>query len=212
MKNGTVESVGIFGGTFDMPTLHHKQAILDALQFVDVLYVVPCGKTEGKQPEQYPWDRAIMTGLLVAEILAEDKEKKYEGRLRVWTGEVEHSLHVSHTYDTAVEIEKEVGLIGQAVIFIGADLARDFDHWYHSHELRQYPRCVLVHEREGVENIDLLPGMQWMQCIPEKGSSTDLREAIKNGVDVSDDLPVFVYTIIEERGWYGYCRSEIIES
>lgn len=191
--------LGIFGGTFDLPTNEHRKRVEQASDEVELLYVVPCGMSLGKIPMATPWERVSMTGLMVAELV---RQSEYEGRIRIWTEEVEHSLHESKTVETVEAIESLLGLWGRAVIYVGADLIPGLPSWHEFDELVAYDRWIRAFPRDGYEQVVLCPKASWVEMEPGNGGSSVYRAMLARGESVSGKVPDEVARFAVERTIY----------
>lgn len=93
----------------------------------------------------------------------------------------------------------------QFTLLVGADNWACFNRWAHYEEILQ-STPIIIYPREGyeIEEIKLPAGVTLLN--PERlypFSSTDIRRALREGVDVSQMLPSAVEAFIRRRGLYG---------
>ena len=93
----------------------------------------------------------------------------------------------------------------QFALLVGADNWACFNRWAHYEEILQ-STPIIIYPREGyeIEEINLPAGVTLLN--PERlypFSSTDIRCALREGVDVSRMLPPAVEAFIRRRGLYG---------
>lgn len=134
-----------------------------------------------------------------------DEEKRLEivrvalaGDVRMRACDVEFSMsRPSYTVDTLQKLEKDYSDENFALI-IGSDNLRDF-HLWRSHDLIEEHYPILVYPRPGVEvpavsrkNVTLVNA----PLFPV--SSTEIREAIREGGDISSYVPVQALELIRK--------------
>ena len=113
-----------------------------------------------------------------------------------------HLPRPSYTWKTLAALttaypDREFSLV------IGGDNWEIFPRWAHYEEiLARYP--LIIYPREGYEvrSADLPPTARLIDAPLFPWSSTQIREALRNGEDVSDMLPASIIPVIEENGYY----------
>ena len=118
----------------------------------------------------------------------------------------------SYTYDTLTELKK-IYPLSNFYLIIGADQLFNFDKWYKYKEiLSLVTLCTSAREYES-EKAEMLDFANSLDALDKnkffilktpvlKVSSSEVREKIKRGEDVSSLLPKKVYNYIRERGLY----------
>lgn len=203
MING-IERVGIYGGTFSPIHNGHiaaakaffEQMKLDRLLIIPTL--IPPHKSIDLSDE--PYHRFNMCELAfdgVPNIFVSDIELKRAGP--------------SYTVDTLRELSAE----GRKLFLLcGTDMMLTFDKWREFEEIFKLC-CPIYMRRENETQNDRLIieknneyyskyGVAFRKIIadPIVISSTQIRELIRNGKDVSEYLPSKVYEYIKENGLY----------
>jgi len=188
--------IGILGGTFDPVHLGHVQLAQNArLQFsLDKVIFIPVFQPPHKQaapPAASATDRLNMVRLAIEGmpfLEVSDCEIKRKG--------------LSYTFDTIHELEKKYP---EATFFLilGKDAFEGIDAWHHAAELKKKIR-FLVADRgvcrswaPGIENAERIK----MPLCPI--SASGIREAIKRGQKVDDDLSPKVLEYIQIHNLYG---------
>lgn len=101
----------------------------------------------------------------------------------------------SYTLDTLQKLEKDYPEKCFALV-IGEDNLRDFHLWRNHEEILRRFR-LLVYPRPGVKISGVLPEQVTLVDAPlEAISSTEIREKIEAGEDVSNDVPVQAFPLI----------------
>ena len=207
--------IGILGGTFN--PLHNGHVRL-AEQFKEQLQLDKVLVIPDKRPVHKTWEDLIIDDMRYDMcLLAFDGMEGYE----VSRMELDRPTD-SYTVLTVRQL-KEQYPDAELYLIIGSDMFLMFHKWYKYREimknctlcvasrndedtifkLRSYAFSVLkkyIAELEG-EGIIISP------CQPYVISSSDLRQKIKNGEDVSAYLPKKVYEYIKKRGLYGYPKK-----
>lgn len=196
--------LGIFGGAFN--PIHNGHLALarnyqQALNLDKVLFIptaVPPHKTS--QHLALAEDRLCMTRLAVEDCPAfqvSDIEFNRQGK--------------SYTYDTLCEI-KSIYPDSQLYLIIGADQFLTFHCWYKYREiLDMVTVCTSARESEEekqilssyAESISEMKDKYFISNQPVlKLSSSEIRDKIKNGQDISTLVPKKVCDYILEKGLY----------
>lgn len=183
-----VREIGLLGGSFNPPHVAHLMAAYWALstQGVSEVWLTPAYKHPFGKPLAPFSDRIRMCELAVAAIRS----------VHVCSAEAELA-------DDAL-VGKTVRLLEHLTskhsnrrfaLIIGTDILGETDKWYRWDRVTQLARIIVV-GRQGhadrAENRPLLPDV----------SSTFIRDALREGRDVSAYLPRRVLEFILERGLY----------
>ena len=181
--------IGLFGGAFNPIHNGHMAVARAAIAAarLDRLIFIPSGnaphKAEGAVSRR---DRLNMV------LLATENEEKME----VSSYELNRSA-VSYSADTA-EHFKSLYPEGELFFLIGDDSYSDLSRW-HEPERIMAVSTLLVFPRNGVKV--LLPAVE-IPMEKVRVSSSNIRERIKSGKDVSDLLPKQVFDYIIEKNLY----------
>lgn len=200
----TANRIGVLGGTFDPVHRGHislaKAAIKEA--GLSRLIVMPAYLQPFKQGKRVTDEehRLAMTRLA------------FEGMKNVEISTLEiDRLRVSYTYDTLIDLQKKHP--NHEIFFVtGADAFMDIESWYKGENLlKNFSFIVSIRpgyeinrldekikkygERYGTRVIKLNENMPDI-------SSTDIREACRNGENISTLVPDAVERYIEDNGLY----------
>ena len=194
--------IGVFGGAFNPVHnghLHLAQAYFDGLGLDKLIFIPTC-----KPPHKT--DRFLLDGesrVKMLELAIENKP--YE----ISTIEFDRS-EKSYTYDTLVELKK-LYKNDDIFLIIGADQFLGFDTWYrYSDILDMAVLCTCARESEQ-EKLEIIKkanelGIADRYYLSDKPvlkvSSSQIRDGLKNGDDVSSLLPKKVLNYILEKGLY----------
>lgn len=188
--------IAIYSGSFNPIHLGHQKLaeyLIDQQLVDEVWFVVsPCNplKDPASQLDEY-----IRLDMVVAAISGNPKLK---------ASDVEFTMPVpSYTIDTLHQLTKLYPQ-HEFALMIGSDNAVIFDQWKNYQELLEtYP--VLVYPRKGYDFstvADVYPQMQLLDTPYCDISSTQIRELIQKGEDVSRWLNPEVVRFIIENGLY----------
>ena len=194
--------IGIFGGAFNPVHnghMHLANAYYNELK-LDKLIFIPTAKPPHKTSEHFVSsdDRINMLSLAIG-------EKPYE----ISTIELERN-EVSYTYDTLILLKKEYP-DDKLFLIVGSDQFFYFDKWYRYREiLNMVTLCTLAREndeeRKKIVEYAKKLGIDKDFCLLNtpvlKVDSTEIRNSIKTGEDVSSLLPNGVLEYIKEKGLY----------
>ncbi len=216
------DRVGLFGGTFDPPHNAHVSVardVADALRLDRVLWI-PVGEPPHKDAWQ-PSAPSSRLAMVRAAALADD-------RFEVSEIEVERS-GPSYTVDTVRAVRAE---LEDAALFliIGVDQYRAFDAWRDPAGILEYARLAVMdrvgesarsvcpevlrasekralNESRGADQIEVSAGPPVTRVVFAAVeridlSSTEIRDRVRAGDDVSRLLPAPVLEIIEREGLY----------
>lgn len=191
------------GGTFDPPHLGHlalARAACAELGLDAVLYV-PAGNPSFKR------DRAVTPAQLRLEMLRlmlADEARSYVSRMEV------DRKGVTYSVDTLEELRRLWPEPARLVFIMGADSLRTLPHWRRAERVLQLAE-VAVAARDGeslqadVEALMRFAPAAWLHVLRAQVphvSSTQLREALVQGRDVSGMLAPVVENYIRTHGLY----------
>lgn len=191
--------IGLFGGTFDPPHNGHlavARAVRDQLHLDTVLLEVAHDPWQKQESLSTPSEtRLEMVRALCADepgVMADDREIRRGGP--------------TYSVDTVREILAEVPG-AEVFLVIGEDSAHRFHTWRDHENLAVLSTLVVVNRPDhvevtptGVSNFIRVT----MNDVPV--SSTQIREAVASGRDITNLTSRRVVDIIEHRGLYGVSR------
>lgn len=194
--------IGIFGGAFNPVHNGHlnlAETFSEDLR-LDKLLFIPTAKPPHKSDDGLlsGEDRVTMLRLAV-------ENKPYE----ISTIEFNRT-EKSYTYATLIELKKFYP-DSQFYLIIGADQFVHFDKWYRYEDiLNMVTLCTSARENEmekqlimdSAERLGIADSFFLSQRPVLRVSSSEIRDKIKNGSDVSDLLPKKVFDYIFEKGLY----------
>ncbi len=175
-------AVGVLGGTFDPIHLGHlitAQSVSD-LRNLDKIIFVPCNISPHK--EETPSTSAEHR-IQMMKIAIESYDKFELSEYEIKKGDV------SYTYDTLVEFSKTYNKLE---LIIGYDNLIDFDKWHKPDEILSYADLVVM--RRGVDvKIQTIHKFYEAAVFIETPvvaiSSSDIRERIKNNLNIGNLVP-----------------------
>jgi nicotinate-nucleotide adenylyltransferase len=189
--------VGLFGGTFDPPHLGHLSVAGDVAEALDLAEVVwmPTGI-----PPHKVGDEVTSAPVRLAMVRAAVSS---DPTFRVSTLEVDRG-GASYTVDTLHALCAEAPDI-EWYLIMGVDQYREFSNWKAPEEVRSLATLVVVN-REGAaaEDAGSTTSDHLVTVAVQRVdiSSTEIRDWVRTGRDVSDHVPVAVAKIIESEGLY----------
>lgn len=109
---------------------------------------------------------------------------------------------VSYTFDTVLEFEKQYPR-AQLFLILGQDSFEGIDSWYRAAELKQKVRFLVAHRGSG--DIPMLENARVERILMPlcSVSASAIRDAIKRGQHVDDDLSPEVLRYIRAHALYG---------
>lgn len=114
----------------------------------------------------------------------------------------------SYTYLTINELYEMFDVEGQISFIIGTDAFEKIESWYEADKLKKLVKFLVFIREDNfdISRYDYLKEKGYnfeFQNLPYKDiSSTELRNKIKSGVDISEYVPKEVKEYIEEHGLY----------
>jgi nicotinate-nucleotide adenylyltransferase len=192
-----MNSLGIFGGTFD--PVHHGHLILaeracEELRLDTLLFIpayIPPHKSAGRRIAS-PERRIEMLRLAIAS----------NPRFRIEDHEIDRE-GISYTVETLRYLQGEHP-DAALTLLIGADNARDFGTWHRPEEIVRMA-SVAVWERPGSElPREILPGIPFERIDAPliEISSTEIRERVASGRSIRYLTPEPVVEYIYQHGLY----------
>ncbi|MBI4711128.1 MAG: nicotinate (nicotinamide) nucleotide adenylyltransferase [Candidatus Omnitrophica bacterium] len=187
--------IGILGGTFDPVHLGHLKLAQNAqAQFsLDKVIFVPANQPPHKQErvsltsaeDRYAMVRLAIAGKPFLEL--SDCELMRKG--------------ASYTFDTLTEFERKYP---KAVFYLilGKDAIEGIDSWHRAAELKK--RALFLVARRGAGEICVPEGAraEWIEMPLCPISASAIREAIKDGKNVDDDMSPKVLEFIRAHALY----------
>lgn len=198
-----INSVLIFGGTFDPVHIGHEDFLQNAQQLVcpDISLVIPCAIPPHKAAAHTKGElRAKMCEALCV-----------NSKTKVYTKELQRDGK-SYTIDTVDLLLKEYNG-AKLYLCVGGDMLLYFKKWYKYEQIIQ--KVVLVvqsrednlakvremAQRLAQEGADII----FINAKPIQVSSTQLRQMVKQGESISQLVPQKVNEIIKQHNLYqGY--------
>ena len=190
--------IALFGGSFDPVHKGHIEIAKTAISrlCLDEVILIPSGVSPHKEGlSASNEDRYNMVCLAL-----ENEEK-----LSVSDFEIKKETKC-YSFETVEEFKKRYPK-DELYFIIGDDQYEKFTTWYKWEELIKMCRFVVFTRHGG----KIEPPFTEIKIPPIDISSTQIRENIKNGEDVSALVSEKVLSYIKEKGLYGACYGEIIK-
>jgi nicotinate-nucleotide adenylyltransferase len=193
--------IGLFGGTFDPPHNAHltlAKWVLNELD-LDYIYLIPASI------HAFKYNSAITSASLRYEMV--QAAVKNVAKIRVSDIELERE-DISYTVDTLKDFKNYENLPQSKLYYImGMDNLRDFNRWKNPDTILSLAQVAVI-RRVGAHDLKLMEKYQQKVTFLESPiialSSTELRQAIHSGEDVSASIPRAVLEIIEKHQLYKY--------
>lgn len=190
--------IGIFGGAFDPPHIAHihmAQALIKERSY-DKLVLLPSHNPPHKTLSASDTDRLNMLKLIAGDkIEVSDIELKRNG--------------IGYTFDYLPEVIEKYG--ENIEYIIGGDSFLNFDKWYKPLEILKLTKLLVV-PRDGKKDILYnkleeyksvnKKGIAIAEYLPESISSSQVRNALRLQLDVSDKLDIKVLQYIKTANLY----------
>lgn len=198
--------IGIFGGAFNPVHnghLHLMESMLSNAG-IDRLIIIPTANPPHKTGAELVGreDRINMLSIAVnsspsvrAKAKISDIEFKLEGK--------------SYTYNTLCELKK-IYPDDELILFIGSDQLISFDKWYRYEDILSIASVVAM-SRSNADDIEgylkenkerLYNRVSIINCPPIELSSSQIRQAIKQGEDISSFVPFEEEKYIKDNNLY----------
>ena len=197
--------IGIYGGTFSPVHIGHVQAAKAFMEqmWLDVLFIIPTGVTPHKEMDNGASDADRLQMCKLA----------FEGIDGVIVSDVEMIRGgKSYTVDTLRMFS--VNSEDRLFLLCGTDMMLTLDTWREPEEIFRlcYPvyirrECDSSLDKKIIDKIAQYKQKYGRNVVkltvePIDISSSEIREGIKNGEDISGVLPCSVYEYIKEKGLY----------
>lgn len=191
------KTIGLFGGTFDPVHNGHLAIARSYLNsgYIDELWVILTPDPPHKSSQK----------LSAYDLRKEMLEKAFSGMDHVKISDVEKSLpRPSYTIQTVRHLAKQFPAY-RFYLCIGEDSLLDFEKWYKWEEiLNCCDLLVAVRPDAGASKVSssIMSHSRFIDHKPVEVSSSELRDNIARGGDVSDLIPPEVYDVIRKQKLY----------
>ena len=188
-----VKKTGIFGGAFNPVHNGHVRLAEEAVKQLKLrrLLIIPTYVSPHKHTELLPFeDRAEMCRRAFGHIPGAEVSD-----IEVRLGGTSYSINT-------VRALKEMFLL------IGGDMLFSFDKWYkYESLLKETKVCAVARDDDSlVDMMEYANEIGRVKVLPTQAvtmSSTQVRETVANGGDISEMVPAGVAEFIREKGLYG---------
>jgi nicotinate-nucleotide adenylyltransferase len=191
--------IGLYGGTFDPPHNAHLELaewVQKELQ-LDFVYFVPAAIHAFKNN----------IDLSPPEIRLQLVENAIKDHTRLRVSRIElNRPDISYTVHTLQKFRQYEKLPDSELIYIiGFDNLAEFHRWKEPEEILNLAKVVVIRRSmdnmQGV-NTDIDKKVQYLESPFIDISSTEIRDKIRKGIDVSKLVPTPVLKLIDEYGLY----------
>lgn len=203
-------NVALFGGTFDPVHRGHievARAAADAFHLDKVLFV-PSGRPPHKPR---PTDASFEHRYRMVELACRDDARFVPSRLEEPRNEADRHYSI----DTIDQVLGELATGDRLYFVIGADAFAEINLWRRWEEVASKVEFIVVN-RPGVDKDSLKAPegarVNWLADVNVPVSSTQIREAIRNGGAVPGAMPPEVSAYIEANALYSAEGSQPRES
>lgn len=197
---------GIFGGAFNPPHNGHVNLVMEAVKQLNLrrLIIIPTFESPHKATKLAPFEKRMeMARLAFPETIEYGKGMT----CKVEISDIERELGgVSYTINTIRELKAREP-DSRFYLLIGGDMLFSFDSWFkYESILKETTVCAVA--RGGDSYSDMLEyanEMGRVKVLPTDivdVSSTQVREAVKSGLDISSLVPDAISLYITENGLY----------
>lgn len=196
--NDNVKKTGIFGGAFNPVHNGHVRLAEEAVKQLKLrrLLIIPTYVSPHKHTELLPYgDRAEMCRRAFGHIPGAE------------VSDIEvHLGGTSYTINT-VRALKEIYPDEQLFLLIGGDMLFSFEKWYkYESLLKETKVCAVARDDDSlVDMMEYANEIGRVKVLPTQAvtmSSTEVREAVAAGKDISGMVPAGVADYIREKGLY----------
>ncbi len=200
-----MKTIGIMGGTFDPPHFGHLYAAKAAYEAarLDHILFIPNGTPAYKTSEGSVTDKEHRCGML---------QRLIEGEAWCELSRMECEREGNtYTADTLLELTREHPDVRYELI-AGSDSLKAMAHWYHPEVIfRLAGVIVLLRDQDTAETLaetvkryeaEYGAGIRLIPFEKQEISSTEIRERIKNGRNLTGLVPEGVEQYISEHGLY----------
>lgn len=193
-------NVALFGGTFDPIHRGHievARAAADAYQLDKVLFV-PAGRPPHKPR---PTDAGFEHRYRMVEIACRADSRFVASRLE----EPRNDSDRHYSIDTIEHILEQLDSSDRLYFVIGADAFAEINLWRRWEDVASKVEFIVV-SRPGVDQESLKAPegarVKWLDHVRIPVSSTEIREAIRNGAAPPEALPAEIGAYIRANGLY----------
>ena len=194
-----VKKTGIFGGAFNPVHNGHVRLAEEAVKQLKLrrLLIIPTYISPHKHTELLPFeDRAEMCRRAFGHIPGAEVSD-----IEVRLGGTSYSINT-------VRALKEMYPDEQLFLLIGGDMLFSFDKWYkYESLLKETKVCAVARDDDSlVDMMEYANEIGRVKVLPTQAvtiSSTQVRETVANGGDISEMVPAGVAEFIREKGLYG---------
>jgi len=189
--------IGLLGGTFDPIHNGHLYIAKEVLKklFLDKVIFVPANVPPNKEnalfsPANIRFEMVKKSITPFSNFEISDEEIKRQG--------------VSYTIDTLKNFKKK--LKAELFLIMGMDQLLAFHTWKNYELICDYAKLVVIN-RQGFQHNDeyvkkFLDKIIFLELTPFIVSSSDIKEKIKQGLDVSEFIPKEAVEVIKKNGLY----------
>ena len=193
-----VKKTGIFGGAFNPVHNGHVRLAEEAVKQLKLrrLLIIPTYVSPHKHTELLPFeDRAEMCRRAFGHIPGAEVSD-----IEVRLGGTSYSINT-------VRALKEM-YPDEQLFLIGGDMLFSFDKWYkYESLLKETKVCAVARDDDSlVDMMEYANEIGRVKVLPTQAvtmSSTQVRETVANGGDISEMVPAGVAEFIREKGLYG---------
>lgn len=193
--------IAIYGGSFNPPCMHHRQIVIALLEWFNRVYIVPCGPREDKDSLKTISleARKEMTRLNFG-----DLKNATIDLFDLENGIFTPSYDVNERYKNQYQDNEIWHVVGGDLVSGGGKNASEIQQsWKNGEEVWQTLKfVVLVRPGFSLEEKDLPPYSETMEGEDFLGSSTLIRDRIRNGENVKPLLLPEVFEYIETAKLY----------
>lgn len=194
-----VKKTGIFGGAFNPVHNGHVRLAEEAVKQLKLrrLLIIPTYVSPHKHTELLPFeDRVEMCRRAFGHIPGAEVSD-----IEVRLGGTSYSINT-------VRALKEMYPDEQLFLLIGGDMLFSFDKWYkYESLLKETKVCAVARDDDSlVDMMEYANEIGRVKVLPTQAvtmSSTQVRETVANGGDISEMVPAGVAEFIREKGLYG---------
>ncbi len=194
-----VKKTGVFGGAFNPVHNGHVRLAEEAVKQLKLrrLLIIPTYVSPHKHTELLPFeDRAEMCRRAFGHIPGVEVSD-----IEVRLGGTSYSINT-------VRALKEMYPDEQLFLLIGGDMLFSFDKWYkYESLLKETKVCAVARDDDSlVDMMEYANEIGRVKVLPTQAvtmSSTQVRETVANGGDISEMVPAGVAEYIREKGLYG---------
>ena len=187
--------IGIYGGSFNPVHNGHLNIVKYVLNQLklDKIIVIPVGKPSHRADN-------LESGILRTEMC----RAAFENISGVEVSGIETDKDkISYTINTLKKIIEIYGEKNDFYEIIGEDSAYHFKEWKNYEEILELSKVVVL-RRKGYVGTIQHKNMIYLESPFFNISSTEIREKIKNKIDISNLVPIKVKKMIEEQQLYEY--------